>query len=152
MPQGKRKKPKAKPRSTKSKTRHRLSKHFVIEEFDCRDGTKVKPREYNGLQYLCRQFLEPMRAQFGPCTVHSGYRTVNWNKHVGGEPNSFHIYTMHDGNDQAADVSFARGGPNQWAAFANNIRRKKRGGRGGLGIYSTFVHIDIRDYPANWRG
>ena len=24
-----------------AKTRHRLSKHFVVEEFDCKDGTKV---------------------------------------------------------------------------------------------------------------
>ena len=151
MPQAKKRKPKAKPRS-QQKTRRRLSKHFVVEEFDCRDGTKVKPREYNGLEYLCRQFLEPMRDKFGPCTVHSGYRTVSWNRHVGGEPNSFHIYTMHDGNDQAADVSFARGGPNQWAAYANAIRSKKRGGRGGIGVYSSIVHNDIRDYPANWRG
>lgn len=157
MPQGKKKpkpgpRPKAAKAKAKSKTRRRLSTHFVIEEFDCRDGTLVKPREYNGLEYLCRQFLEPMRAKFGPCSVHSGYRTVSWNSHVGGEPNSFHIYTMHDGNDQAADVSFARGGPNQWAAYANSIRQKKRGGRGGLGVYATFVHIDIRDYAANWRG
>lgn len=136
------------------RTRRRLSKHFVVEEFDCRDGTRVKSREYKGLQYLCRQFLEPMRAKFGACSVHSGYRTVPYNRAVGGEPNSFHIYPVHDGDDQAADVSFARGTPTQWAAFANSIRRKKRGGRGGIGVYPTqgFVHLDIRDYPANWRG
>jgi uncharacterized protein YcbK (DUF882 family) len=137
-----------------AKTRHRLSKHFVVEEFDCKDGTKVRPREYNGLEYLCRQYLEPMRRRFGPCTVHSGYRTVNWNRRVGGEPNSYHIYPMHDGNDQAVDVSFARGNAARWHAMANSIRRRKRRGRGGLGLYvrSNFVHIDIRDFAANWRG
>lgn len=134
------------------KTRHRLSDHFVIEEFDCHDGTKVSPREYNGLEYLCRQILEPMRAKFGPCSVHSGFRTVTYNRKVGGEPNSFHIYPAHDGNDQAVDVSFARGNSSQWHALANNIRNTKRAGRGGLGLYRTFVHIDIRDYAANWRG
>lgn len=135
-----------------AKTRRRLSTHFVVEEFDCKDGTKVSPREYAGLEYLCRQFLEPLRKKYGPCTVHSGYRTVAHNRSVGGEPNSFHIYTMHDGNDQAADVSFARGNPSQWHATANSIRQKKRSGRGGLGLYRTFVHIDIRDYTSNWRG
>lgn len=135
-----------------AKTRHRLSKHFVIEEFDCKDGTKVKSREYDGLRYLCRQYLEPMRRQFGPCTVHSGYRTKSWNAQVGGEPNSYHLYPYHDGNDQAGDVSFAQGTSEQWAAFANSIRQRKRGGRGGIGIYRTFVHLDIRDYAANWRG
>lgn len=135
-----------------AKTRHRLSKHFVVEEFDCKDGTKVSSREYNGLEYLCRQFLEPMRRKYGVCTVHSGYRTVSWNRKVGGEPNSFHIYTAHDGNDQAADVTFRTGTPSQWHAYANAIRQKKRGGKGGLGLYRTFLHIDIRDYAANWRG
>lgn len=137
-----------------AKTRHRLSKHFVIEEFDCNDGTKVSPREYRGLEYLCRQYLEPMRRCFGPCSVHSGYRTYSWNRRVGGEPNSFHIYPAHDGNDQAADVSFARGNPTSWHSFANAIRNRKRHGRGGLGLYvrQNFVHIDIRDYAANWKG
>jgi len=135
-----------------AKTRHRLSKHFVVEEFDCKDGTKVKEREYKGLEYLCRQYLEPMRRRFGACSVHSGYRTKSWNAHVGGETNSYHMYPYHDGNDQVADVSFARGSSADWHAMANSIRRRKRGRRGGLGLYSSFVHIDIRDYEANWRG
>ena len=134
------------------KTRHRLSKHFVVEEFDCKDGTKVSPRDYAGLEYLCRQYLEPMRRQFGSCSVHSGFRTRSHNANVGGEPNSFHIYTIHDGNDQAVDVSFARGTASQWAARANAIRRRKRSGRGGIGVYRSFVHLDIRDVAANWRG
>lgn len=136
------------------KTRHRLSAHFVIEEFDCKDGTKVRPREFSGLEYHCRQYLEPMRKKFGPCSVHSGYRTPDYNRRVGGVSGSYHIYPEHDGNDQAADVSFARGNPEAWGAFANNIRKTKRNGRGGIGIYPTkgFVHIDLRDYQADWRG
>ena len=137
-----------------ARTRHRLSKHFVIEEFDCNNGVRCKPREYAGCRYLARQYLEPMRRKFGPCAVHSGYRTTEYNKQVGGEPNSFHIYPRGDGNDQAVDVSFAKGTPTQWAAMASSIRSRKRGGRGGLGVYPTkgFIHIDIRDYQANWRG
>jgi hypothetical protein len=45
-------------------TRHRLSKHFVVEEFDCHDGSKVQKRDYDGLEYLCRKFLEPLRTKF----------------------------------------------------------------------------------------
>jgi uncharacterized protein YcbK (DUF882 family) len=136
-----------------AKTRHRLSTHFVIEEFDCHDGTRVKPREYGGLEYLCRKYLEPMRRKFGPCSVHSGYRTVAYNRRIGGEPNSFHIYPRHDGNDQAADVAFARGNPQAWWNVANAIRRSRQN-RGGLGLYPSkgFVHIDLRDYKSDWRG
>jgi uncharacterized protein YcbK (DUF882 family) len=133
-------------------TRKRLSKHFTVEEFDCHDGTKVKPREYDGLRYLCRQFLEPLRAKFGSVTVHSGYRTAAYNRRIGGASNSFHVYPAHDGNDQAADISCARGNPKQWHAYLNSIRKRKRNGRGGLGLYSTFVHVDLRDTTANWKG
>jgi uncharacterized protein YcbK (DUF882 family) len=134
------------------KTRKRLSEHFTVEEFDCHDGTKVKQRDYNGLEYLCRVYLEPLRRRYGPVQIHSGYRTITYNRRVGGAPNSFHIYTAHDGNDQAADVSCVRGGPRQWHATLNAIRQRKRNGRGGLGLYATFVHVDLRDYAANWKG
>jgi uncharacterized protein YcbK (DUF882 family) len=133
-------------------TRHRLSKHFVVEEFDCHDGTRVSSRDHNGLEYLARKYLEPLRAKFGAVHVHSGYRTVAYNRSIGGASNSFHIYTAHDGNDQAADVSCDRGTPSQWHALLNGVRNSQRDGRGGLGLYSTFVHVDIRDYKADWRG
>jgi uncharacterized protein YcbK (DUF882 family) len=135
-------------------TRHRLSPHFTIEEFDCHDGTKVKKREHNGLEYLCKTFLEPLRKKYGAVTIHSGYRTITYNRKVGGAENSFHIYTKHDGNDQAADVSCERGSVEDWWKTLNWIRNKRRGGKGGLGFYprSGFCHIDIRDYAANWKG
>ena len=133
-------------------TRHRLSKNFVVEEFDCHDGTKVMKRDYNGLEYLCRQFLEPLRKKYGRVTINSGFRTVSWNRKVGGASKSFHVYTIHDGNDQAADIKCAKGGPRDWHRTLNWIRNKKRNGRGGLGLYSTFVHVDLRDFKADWRG
>jgi len=39
-----------------------------------------------------------------------------------------------------------------YAVLYNWIRKNKRSGKGGLGLYPTFVHVDIRDYPADWRG
>jgi uncharacterized protein YcbK (DUF882 family) len=124
----------------------------VIEEFDCHDGTKCGSREHNGLEYLCRTFLEPLRAKYGSVHINSGYRTPSYNASVGGASGSFHIYTDHDGDDQAADVTCASGSPSQWHGYLNSIRQSERGGNGGLGLYSTFVHIDIRDYPSSWSG
>jgi uncharacterized protein YcbK (DUF882 family) len=109
-------------------------------------------RLHNGLEYLCRKFLEPLRARFGPVHVNSGFRTVSYNRSVGGASNSFHIYSIHDGNDQAADITCQRGSPRLWHAFLADIRERKRGGNGGLGLYPGFVHVDIRDYRADWRG
>lgn len=133
-------------------TRQRLSKHFTVEEFDCKDGTKVQQRDYAGLKYLCRTYLEPLRKKYGSVTINSGFRTQSWNRKVGGASQSMHVYTIHDGNDQAADITCARGNPPQWHRTLNRLRRRKRNGRGGLGLYRTFVHVDIRDVKADWRG
>ena len=133
-------------------TRHRLSTHFTVEEFDCHDGTKVSKRDYNGLEYLCKVYLEPLRAKYGMVTILSGFRTPSHNRSVGGAPNSFHIYTIHDGNDQAADVMCRKGGPRDWHRTLSALRQRERNGKGGLGLYGSFVHVDIRDYAADWRG
>ena len=133
-------------------TRHRLSKHFTVEEFDCRDGTRVAPREYRGLTRLCRLYLEPLRAKYGSVHVNSGFRTRAYNARIGGAPDSYHIYNIHDGRDQAADITCARGTPRDWWGTLNAIRQNKRGGKGGLGLYNSFVHVDLRDYKADWRG
>lgn len=133
-------------------TRHRLSKHFTIEEFDCHDGTNVPRRDYDSLEILCKTILEPMRRKYGPCKVLSGFRTPSHNASVGGATHSYHVYTRHDGNDQAADLKFARGTPSDWHRTLNWLRRHKRNGRGGLGVYSWGCHFDMRDYKADWRG
>lgn len=137
------------------KTRERLSEHFVIEEFDCNDGTRV-PKEYiPALKNLCRQILEPMRDEFGPCTVHSGYRTESWNNRVRGARLSFHRYEIRPPSQGvASDVSFARGSVADWKRKAEQLRRKKRNGNGGIGYYPQggFIHFDTRDYPADWNG
>ncbi len=139
-------------------TRHRLSPHFVIEEFDCHNGTKVKPRDYAGLRVICTVYLEELRRKFGPVTILSAYRPAGYNRSIGGASRSFHIYDIHDGNDQAVDFMCARGTPEQWHSTTNWIRNHRMKGRGGLGLYPRnsrrrgFVHIDTRDYRANWRG
>jgi uncharacterized protein YcbK (DUF882 family) len=133
-------------------TRKRLSKHFVVEEFDCHDGTQVASRDHDGLAYLCRTYLEPLRAKYGPVHINSGFRTRAYNARIGGASQSMHVYTMHDGNDHAADITCRKGGPRDWHRTACAIRVNKRNGRGGLGLYGTFVHIDLRDYKADWKG
>lgn len=134
------------------KTRKRLSKHFVVEEFDCHDGTKVSPRDYAGLTALCQTYLEPLRAKYGSVTILSGFRPAAYNRKIGGASKSYHIYTIHNGNDQACDVRCVRGNPRQWHSTLNWLRKHKRGGKGGLGLYSNFCHVDMRDYASNWRG
>jgi hypothetical protein len=134
------------------RSRNRLTEHFVIEEFDCNDGTHVLPGRAATYRYLCRTFLEPMRRKYGRCIPTSGYRTRAYNDAIGGEPGSYHVNEDHDRDDVAADVTFARGTPAEWAAMARRIRERERNGRGGIGRYDSqrFIHIDTRDFRSDW--
>lgn len=128
-------------------TRQRLSKHFTIEEFDCKDGTPCPPSAVPALKELCEYVLEPMRAKYGRCTVLSGYRHAAYNRDIGGAQFSQHIYDQSPGS-VAADVRFATGSVAQWARGARwrfrTVTRWRRQGRGGVGDYrrSGFVHVD----------
>jgi hypothetical protein len=108
---------------------------FRISEFDCKDGTPVPKAAYPALERLCEQVLEPMRARFGACHVNSGYRHRRYNAAIGGASQSEHIYDLTPAS-VAADVTFARGTPAQWAAHARQL------GKGGVGQYRSFVHVD----------
>lgn len=124
-----------------------LSTHFHLREFHCKNGARVPMRARPALRRLCRGPLEQLRRKFGPCTVHSGYRTRGYNAAIGGARLSQHIYD--DGPESvAADVSFARGTPRQWAEEADRL------GVGGVGVYPTsgFIHVDNRKGRSRWSG
>jgi hypothetical protein len=123
-----------------------LSAHFRLTEFACKDGTRVPKSAVPALTQLCEQVLEPLRERFGSCTVMSGYRHTAYNKRIGGAKFSQHIYDLHPGS-VAADLTFARGRPSDWAEAADPLCAN-----GGLGRYSGFVHVDNRPGKARWSG
>jgi uncharacterized protein YcbK (DUF882 family) len=147
-----------------SATRHRLSPHFVVEEFDSHDGQRVAQSHHEDLERLCDWWLEPLRARFGRVTVHSGFRTKAYNARIGGASHSVHLLTTpmpgahgkrSHGIAAAADVSCAAGSSvlwQQWAG-AHRLERVELGpaGRGGVGSYRNFVHLDTAA-ARDWRG
>lgn len=122
-----------------------LTPHFRMEEFDCKDGTPVPRVAVPALKRLCVDYLEPLRAQFGPAHVMSGYRHRAYNARIGGARFSQHIYDDTP-TSVAADLIFSRGRPTQWAHAADKL------GAGGVGTYPSFVHIDNRVGRARWTG
>jgi len=122
----------------------KLTAHFDSDEFRCRDGTRMPASARVEVIELCERFLEPARARFGPCTVHSGYRTKSHNERVGGAPRSFHRYDIGGREGVAADVTFRRGTPGQWYEYFSAR------GAGGVGSYPGFVHVDTRRDRARW--
>lgn len=117
----------------------RVGRFFRLGEF-FPSGHRREPPEaaVAALRHLCRNYLDPMRANFGTCIVHSGYRSEARNTAVGGAPRSYHRYDLRGWDEVAADVSFARGTPSRWASVA--VAR----GAPGVGIYPTHVHVDNR--------
>lgn len=133
--------------STTPRLPGQLTTHFNVREFDCHDGRKVPAIAVPALKALCVRYLEPMRAEFGPCHVLSGYRPSDYNARIGGAKFSQHIYELTP-SSVAADLVFRLGSPALWARFADQL------GAGGVGRYdrSGFVHVDNRPDRARWTG
>jgi uncharacterized protein YcbK (DUF882 family) len=119
-----------------------LSPHFRVAEFASR-GTRPPAAYVHWAQRLCVQYLEPLRAEFGPVTVFSGYRSAAHNHDVGGAPNSYH-QSIPGRRGAAADVGCRRGTPHDWYRFLDGL------GIPGLGIYPGHVHADNRPGRARW--
>ena len=115
-----------------------LSAHFKVREFACHDGTDTVfiSSELVGI-------LEKIRVHFGkPVTINSGYRTEAWNKRQGGAAYSQHKYGT------AADISINGVTPKQIAAYAETLIPRS----GGIGIYNSFCHVDVRTVRSPWNG
>lgn len=146
-------------------TRLRLSPHFTVEEFDTHDGTRVPSSTIPALRSLCVHWLEPMRAEFGPVRVSSGFRHRAYNRAIGSTDGSFHVYDLRrawspdalGGGGCAADVVPARGDVAAWGRWAQAWRRRHAPlaarSIGGVGTYpaSRFVHLDTGP-RRDWRG
>ena len=123
----------------------KLTKNFDSKEFDCKDGTPAKGSDLENVKVLASN-LQVLRDHLGkPITITSGYRTVSHNaKQQGSSPVSQHLY------GRAADIKVAGMTPRQ---VANEIEKLIASGKmrqGGIGVYPTFTHYDIRGTKARW--
>ena len=116
----------------------KVSAHFKVNEFACTDGSDavfVSPELVKVLQKI--------RVKFGkPVHINSGYRTATKNKAVGGAQYSQHLYGM------AADIHIDGVTPKEIAAYAETLLKNT----GGIGIYDSFVHVDVRNVKSRWNG
>jgi hypothetical protein len=131
-----------------------LTAHFKLAEFDSRDGALVPGAAEADVRSWCRWIGEPLRARFGAVTIHSGYRSAARNLAVGGATQSVHLLRTplpdrgraSSAVAVAADVTCARGAPASWALWFLEHRQAHeqlgRRGRGGVGHYDAFVHLD----------
>ena len=115
-----------------------LTKNFKVREFACSDGTDVI---FISMDLV--EVLQKIRDHFGkPVTINSAYRTPGKNKQVGGAAYSQHLYGT------AADISIKGIASKDVADYAETLLPKS----GGIGIYSTFTHVDVRAVKSRWKG
>lgn len=116
----------------------KLSANFKVKEFACSDGSDPIFIDSDLVNVL-----QKIRSHFGKSvTITSAYRTPVKNKAVGGTTYSQHLY------GKAADIKVTGIAPKTVAAYTEKLLPKS----GGIGIYSTFTHIDVRETKARWRG
>ena len=116
----------------------KLSTNFKVKEFACTDGTDPIFIDSDLVT-----ILQKIRTHFGKSvTITSAYRTPGKNKAVGGQTYSQHLY------GKAADIKVKGVAPKKVAAYTETLLKNK----GGIGIYSTFTHVDTRDIKSRWRG
>lgn len=116
----------------------KLSANFRVSEFACKDGSDVI-----FIAPALVTILQKVRTHFGkPVTINSAFRSPAHNKKVGGSANSQHMLGT------AADIVVKGVAPKTVAAYVEKLLP----GKGGIGIYDTFTHVDVRETKSRWNG
>ncbi len=118
-----------------------LSAHFSSTNFDCH--CKRQDCDITLVDEKLPAALENLWDIVGPFKIDSGYRCVEHNTQVGGQPHSKHTL------GEAADCKSVANKPgSEMAMAAEKIPEFQSG---GIGTYPTFVHVDVRGTPARWK-
>lgn len=113
----------------------KIAKNFELSEFQCPCCKCVM------LHPLLLQLLIKLRSVIDqPIFINSGYRCKLHNKQVDGVPTSYHLVGM------AADIYAKTISMEDLAIHADIVGIK------GIGVYSDFLHLDIRPNKEHWRG
>lgn len=116
----------------------RLSKNFTVKEFACSDGTDTV-----FISLALVNLLQKIRDHFGKAVIiNSAYRTEAHNKAIGGATYSQHKYGL------AADIHINGVTPKEIASYVETLMPSS----GGIGIYKSFVHVDVRRVRSRWNG
>ena len=115
----------------------KLSANFTVKEFACKDGSDkvlVDSSLATVLQKIRNHFAKPV-------IITSAYRTSAYNKKIGGATNSQHV------KGTAADIVIQGVAPIEVARYCEYLLPDS----GGIGLYSGFVHVDVRTNRSRWE-
>lgn len=132
----------------------KLTNHFNSQEFACKDGTAVPDKYLPNVQKLAKNLQiirDRLNEKYGKkvgkeisIVINSGFRTASYNKRVGGASSSQHL-TASAGDSKATGITIK-----QYYDTILELIKEGKIHNGGVGLYNTFVHYDIRKNPARW--
>ena len=121
-----------------------MTKNFKKSEFDCKCGCEMPNDVFINIQKLANQ-LQYVRDYLDlPINLTNAYRCPTHNKAVGGVKNSQHVL------GKAADIKIKGLTPQEVAVILDRLTTDGEILQGGIGIYNTFTHFDIRGKKARW--
>ena len=122
----------------------KITTNFSLEEFKCKDGSDIPNSALLNITELARN-LEVLRTAIGKSiTITSGYRSPKYNAKIGGVKDSQHL------RGTAADIKVKGMTPKEVALVIEGLIESKKMKQGGIGIYPSWVHYDIRGIKARW--
>ena len=122
-----------------------LTKNFKLKEFHSHDGAIMPNEVFVNVVELANN-LQVLRDSVGlPIKVNSGYRSPEHNENIGGVKNSQHLY------GKASDIKVTGMAPKEVAETIISLIGEGKMKEGGIGVYPTFVHYDIRGTKARWN-
>ena len=122
----------------------RITENFSLSEFDCKDGSELPTALLPNVLDLADN-LQVLRDYLGvPISINSAYRTLEYNRNIGGATNSQHLLA------KAADIVVESKTPEQVANIIKYLISEGKMIQGGLKAYNTFTHYDIRGHKAQW--
>ena len=123
-----------------------VTQNFSLSEFKCKDGSHVPDDLMDNVRLLCEN-LQVLREELGrPIRVISGYRSPKYNRRIGGARRSQHMLA------KAADIRVNGMTPREVREVILRLIKEGQMMSGGVGLYTTFTHYDVRGRNARWRG
>ena len=121
-----------------------LTSNFSKSEFECKCGCEMPDNVLDNVKKLALS-LQTLRDKIKkPIKVNSSYRCLSHNRTIGSNDSSQHP------KGKAADIVIKGQIPEQTANLLEVLIDNNEISQGGLGIYNTFTHYDIRGRKARW--
>tara|TARA_B110000977_G_scaffold156931_1_gene199765 strand:+ start:2916 stop:3305 length:390 start_codon:yes stop_codon:yes gene_type:complete len=121
----------------------KITENFSLEEFECKCGCIMPEFVKKNVTELAEN-LQVLRDVVGRLDLTNAYRCKEHNADVGGAANSQHL------KGKAADIKSSTIEPCDIAIAVDDLMKTEKFKLGGVGIYNTFTHVDIRGSRARW--